>query len=186
MDLTEHMLEREQLVDGVLLKAYRDRVRLPDGNESVREWIDHPGASAVVPMLPDGRLVLVRQYRYPVGRTFIEVPAGKLDAIGEDPLDVAKRELEEETGWVADHYTSLAPLYAAIGYSNEVIHCFAASGLRKTEARTESDEFIELVYVTFDQALEMIARGEICDMKSVAALLLANVMRSQAFERTEL
>jgi ADP-ribose pyrophosphatase len=180
MDLTEHLIEREQLVDGVLLKAYRDRVRLPDGEESVREWIDHPGASAVVPTLDDGRLVLVRQYRYPVGRTFIEVPAGKLDVPGEDPLAVAERELEEETGFAAGTMEPIGSLYAAIGYSNEVIHCFTASDLVPTESNTEADEFIELVFATFDEAIGMVITGEICDMKSVAALLLANAARTRA------
>lgn len=174
MDLVEHMIDRSQLVDGVLLKVYRDRVRLPDGHESVREWIDHPGASAVVATLDDGRIVLVKQYRYPAGRTFIEVPAGKLDRPGEDPVEVAKRELEEETGWSATSIEPLGSLFAAIGYSNEVIHCFTASGLVPSTKRTEPDEFIELVYATFDQAIAMVLSGEISDMKSVAALLLAN------------
>jgi len=180
MNLTEEMIDRDQLVDGVLLKVYRDRVRLPDGGESVREWIDHPGASAVVPELDDGRLVLVRQYRYPTGRTFIEVPAGKLDIPGEDPIEVAKRELEEETGWSAKTITPLGSLFAAIGYSNEVIHCFTARDLVPTARQTEPDEFIELVYVTFEEAIAMVVNGDICDMKSVAALLLANARRTRA------
>ena len=180
MDLTEQMIDRKQLVDGVLLKVYRDRVRLPDGAESVREWIDHPGASAVVPIMDDGRVVLVRQYRYPAGRTFVEVPAGKLDAPGEDPTDVARRELEEETGWAAQKLEHIGSLYAAIGYSNEVIHCFMASELVMSETATEPDEFIELVYATFDEAIAMVLSGEICDMKSVSALLLANARRARA------
>lgn len=180
MDLTEHMIDRNQLVDGVLLKVYRDRVRLPDGSESVREWIDHPGASAVVPILDDGRIVLVRQYRYPPRRTFVEVPAGKLDVPGEHPVEVARRELEEETGWAAGTLIPIGSLFAAIGYSNEVIHCFTATDLVAATRRTEPDEFIELVYATFDEAIDMVVRGEICDMKSVAALLLANASRTQA------
>jgi len=180
MDLTEDRIDREQLVDGVLLKVYRDRVRLPDGAESVREWIDHPGASAVVPILDDGRVVLVRQYRYPAGRIFIEVPAGKLDIPGEDPIDVARRELEEETGWSAGTIRPLGSLYAAIGYSNEVIHCFTATNLVATAKRTDPDEFIEPVLVTFEEAISMVINGEICDMKSVAALLLANASQTQA------
>ena len=83
----------------------RDTVRLPDGNTSVREWITHPGASAVIPLLPDGRVVLVRQYRYPVQAVTLEIPAGKLDSAGEDPLECAKRELKEETGYTAEKYT---------------------------------------------------------------------------------
>jgi len=98
-NLNETQLSSEQLVDGVLLEAFRDEVRLPDGDTSVREWIDHPGASAIVPVFEDGHTLLVRQFRYPPRRTFLEVPAGKLDKPGEDPEDVAARELEEETGW---------------------------------------------------------------------------------------
>jgi ADP-ribose pyrophosphatase len=115
-----------------------------------------------------------------VGRAFIEVPAGKLDIPGEDPVAVARRELEEETGFSANTIRPIGSLYAAIGYSNEVIHCFVATDLVATESNTEDDEFIELVYATFDEAIEMVLSGEICDMKSVAALLLANAHRTGA------
>ena len=98
-DLTETPLRSEPVYDGALLKAYRDKVELPDGKTSVREWIDHPGASAIVPIFEDGQTLLVRQFRYPPRRTFLEVPAGKLDTDEEPPEDVARRELEEETGW---------------------------------------------------------------------------------------
>lgn len=180
MELVEHMIDRTQLVDGVLLKVYRDRVRLPDGGESVREWIDHPGASAVIPVTDDGRVILVRQYRYPAGRTFIEVPAGKFDAPGEDPRQVAQRELAEETGFRAGNLEPIGSFFASIGYSNEVIHCFLASDLEAVEVPTEDDEFIELVYATFEEAVAMVVSGEICDMKSVAAILLANAKRPRA------
>ena len=180
MDLTERMIERTKMMDGNLLQVYLDRVELPDGQESLREWIDHPGASAVVPIFEDDRLVLVRQFRYATGKSFIEVPAGKLDFPGEEPEAVAKRELEEETGWTAHSLKPIGSLYAAIGYSNEVIHCFIATDLEKTSVNTDDDEFIELIYPTFDEAIKMISSGEICDMKSVAALMLANAVRTRA------
>lgn len=169
-DLTESRLDSEQLVDGRLLKVYRDRVRLPDGKESVREWIDHPGAAAVVPLFDDGSTLLVRQYRYPSRRTFLEVPAGKVDIAGQDPEAVAGRELEEETGWRAKSLTRLGSLYPCIGYSNEIIHLYLGEQLEKGEQNLEEGEFVDLVPVGFDEALERVAAGEIVDMKTVAAL----------------
>ncbi|MEX0822190.1 MAG: NUDIX hydrolase [Rhodothermales bacterium] len=172
-DLTESHLDSEQLVDGKLLKVYRDRVRLPDGKESVREWIDHPGAAAVVPLFDDGSTLLIRQYRYPSRRTFLEVPAGKIDIAGQDPEAVAGRELEEETGWKANSLTRLGVLYPCIGYSNEIIHFYLGENLEKGEQQLGDGEFVELVPVGFDEALERVASGEIVDMKTVAALYLA-------------
>ena len=160
------------LVDGVLLKAYRDVVELPDGGESVREWIDHPGASVVVPLFKDGSTVLVRQFRYATGKEFLEVPAGKLDKPGEEPAEVARRELEEETGIVAEDLTFIADTYPCIGYSNEVIHVFLAEGLRESSMETENDEFLQPVRLPFADAVEMARLGQIEDAKSAVALLL--------------
>ena len=173
MDLTEHKIESEQVFDGTLLKVYRDRVRLPNGQESEREWIDHPGAAAVVPLLADGRVVLVRQYRYPLGAEFIEIPAGKLDHQGESPEAVARRELEEETGWRAGNLTSLGAFHIAVGYSNEIIHCYLATDLSEVGARLDDDEFLEVLYMPLEEALEMVADGRITDVKSVVSLLRA-------------
>ncbi len=172
-DLTEKQMESEQLVDGTLLKVYRDRVRLPDGNASVREWIDHPGASAVVPLFDDGSTLLVRQFRYPSRTTFLEVPAGKIDRKGEEPVAVAGRELEEETGWRAESFTKLGALYPCIGYSNEIIYFYLAEGLERGERSLSEGEFMEVVPIGFEDALDLVAAGEIVDMKSAAALLYA-------------
>jgi ADP-ribose pyrophosphatase len=173
-DLTEEPLSSEQLVDGVLLKAYRDEVRLPDGETSVREWIDHPGASAIVPIFEDGSTLLVRQFRYPPRRTFLEVPAGKLDAPDEDPEDVAARELEEETGWVAGRFEHLASTYPCIGYSNEVIHFYTAHDLTRGRKDLADGEFVEGVAMDFDEAVARARSGELKDMKTVTALLYAD------------
>ena len=170
MDLIEHKIDSTMLLDGKLLKVYRDRVRLPDGGESEREWIDHPGAAAVVPLLDDGTVILVRQFRYPVGAEFIEVPAGKLDYAGEPPEYVARRELEEETGWKAGRLTSLGAFHMAIGYSNEVIHCYLARDLEEVGSKLDSDEFLEVIYVPFDTAIDMAADGRITDVKTVVSL----------------
>ena len=121
-DLIETKISSEDIYDGNLLHVRKDTVRLPDGNTSVREWITHPGASAVIPLLPDGRVVLVRQYRYPVQAVTLEIPAGKLDSAGEDPLECAKRELKEETGYTAEKYTMLTKVATTVGFSNEFIH----------------------------------------------------------------
>jgi ADP-ribose pyrophosphatase len=173
MDLTETRKRRDELVRGVLLHAYRDTVALPDGSESVREWIDHPGASAVVPLFEDGTTILLRQYRYPPQREFLEVPAGKLDRPGEPPDDVARRELAEEAGYEAERLTPLGPTYPCIGYSNEVIHLFLAEGLTPSDAETEHDEFVVPVRLPLAEAVAMAHRGEILDAKSALALVRA-------------
>lgn len=172
-DLVETSLSSEQLVDGVLLKAFRDEVRLPNGDTSIREWIDHPGASAIVPLFPDGRTLLVRQFRFPPRRTFLEVPAGKLDEPNEDPADVAARELEEETGWWADRFEKLGAAYPCIGYSNELIHVYAAYGLERGEQDLAEGEFVEVVSMDLDEAVKKAREGEIKDMKTVTALVYA-------------
>lgn len=172
-DLTESPLSSEQLVDGVLLNAFRDEVRLPDGETSVREWIDHPGASAIVPVFEDGRTLLVRQFRYPPHRTFLEVPAGKLDEPGEDPADVAARELEEETGWRAERFEPIGAAYPCIGYSNEIIHVFAAYGLEQGQQDLAEGEFVEVVEMQLNEAVARAREGEIKDMKTITALFYA-------------
>jgi len=168
-DLTEDPLSSEQLVDGVLLQAFRDEVRLPDGGSSVREWIDHPGASAIVPVFEDGRTLLVRQFRYPPHRTFLEVPAGKLDVSGESPDAVAARELEEETGWRADRFERLGAAYPCIGYSNELIHVFAAFDLTRSKQDLAAGEFIEIVPMDLSEAISKARSGELKDMKTITS-----------------
>jgi ADP-ribose pyrophosphatase len=171
--LREETLSSTVLAEGVLIKARRDRVRLPDGRESVREWIDHPGAAAVVPLFEDGSTLLVRQFRYPPRREFLEVPAGKIDLDGESPSDVAFRELEEETGWCAARLVPLGSLYPCIGYSNEVIHFFLGLDLSRGKKSLSDGEFMENVHMPLDEAVARARAGEICDMKSAAALMLA-------------
>ena len=173
MDLTERSIRSEQVYDGVLLDVRRDEVRLPDGETSGREWIKHPGAAAVVPIDAEGRVVLLRQFRFGPGREFWEVPAGKFDADGEEALDVAKRELAEEAGVEAARWARLGQTYPAIGYSDEVIHLFLAEGLSPTDTHVDDDEFVEPFRLPFAEAVAMARRGEIEDAKSCVALLLA-------------
>jgi ADP-ribose pyrophosphatase len=170
-DLTEHRLSSEQVFDGALLKVYRDRVRLPDGSESGREYIRHPGAVAIVPLFDDGRVLLERQFRYPHRREFIEVPAGKIDA-GEPALATAKRELLEETGYRAEVWTRIGVVHTAIAYTDEAIELFTARKLTLSERKLDEGEFLEIFAVPFEEAIAMIRDGRITDAKTVAALLL--------------
>jgi ADP-ribose pyrophosphatase len=169
-DLTEHFVAGKRVYDGSLLKVYRDEVRLPDGSLGAREYIRHPGAVAIVPLLDDGSVLLERQFRYPHRREFIEIPAGKLEP-GEPPLDTAKRELAEETGYVAAQWTRLGVIHTAIAYTDEAIHVYVARQLSSTERKLDQGEFLECLSVPFDEALRMIRDGAITDAKSVAALL---------------
>ena len=169
-DLTEHFIEGDLVLDGTLLKVRRDRVRLPDGSEGVREYIRHPGAVAVVALFDDGSVLLERQFRYPHRREFIEIPAGKLEP-GEPHLATAKRELAEETGYAAADWRYLGVIHTAIAYTDEAIHLYLAKRLSRTERKLDQGEFLETLVRPFDEALRMIRDGELTDAKSVAALL---------------
>lgn len=171
--LRETPLRSEQLLDGILLKVHRDEVELPDGQTAQREWIDHPGAAAVVPVFEDGSTVLLRQFRYAAGAEFLEVPAGKLDHPDEAPEEVGRRELEEETGLRAGTLHRVGATYPAIGYSDEVIHLFVAEDLERTAPDREEGEFMEVVPMGFAEALGKVRGSEIQDAKSVAALTMA-------------
>jgi ADP-ribose pyrophosphatase len=169
-DLAETLLAGEEVFCGRLLKVYRDRVRLPDGSESVREYIRHPGAVAIVALLADDRVVLERQYRYPLGRDFIEIPAGKLEP-GEAHLQTAKRELQEETGYVASEWRRLGLIHNAIGYSDEGIELWLARGLERREQKLEPGEFLEVFSLPLAEARAMVRDGRITDVKTIAGLL---------------
>ncbi len=171
-DLIETKVSSEDIFDGHLLHVRRDTVRLPNGRTAIREWITHPGASAVIPLLPDGRIILVRQYRYPMQQITLEIPAGKLDVEGEEPLACAKRELKEETGYTARQYEKLTMIATTVGFSNECIHIYAAKDLTPGEQCPDEDEFINLVKVPMEAACEMIQDGRIMDAKSITAILM--------------
>ena len=173
-ELIEKKISSEKIFDGVLLHVMRDRVELPNGHESVREWIKHPGASAVIPLLPDGNIILVKQYRYPVGRVTLEIPAGKLDKPDEDPIECARRELSEETGYSAEKMWKLTAIATTVGFSNEWIHIYAATGLHSGKQHPDDDEFINCVKVPLTEAVSMVGRGEIFDAKSAIGILLLN------------
>ncbi len=169
--LVETRVESEVVFDGKLLHVRRDTVRLPDGRLGTREYIVHPGAVLIVPVLADGRLVVERQYRYPLGRTLIEFPAGKLDP-GETPLATAQRELREEAGYTATRWQPLGRIHSVVSYSTEAIEFFVAEGLSHVGAQLDDGEFLEIGTMGVDEMLAALDRDEITDAKTVAALLL--------------
>jgi ADP-ribose pyrophosphatase len=164
--LRETRLDGELAYDGHFLKVERDRIKLPDGSESIRELIRHPGAVVILPLLADGRVLLERQFRYPNERVFIEFPAGKIDP-GEDPLLSAKRELEEETGYTATDWHFVCTIHNAIAYSDEHLDIFLARGLTEGEAKLDDGEFLETFTATVPELLEMVRSGQITDVKTI-------------------
>lgn len=172
-DLIEVKCSSENIFDGTLLHVRRDTVCLPNGKQAVREWIHHPGAAAVLPVLPNGNVILVRQFRYPIGQVTLEVPAGKLDAVGEDPLHCAQRELSEETGYTAERYEKLTTIATTVGFSNEYIHLYLARDLTVGAQHTDADEFVNVVSMPFSDALAMVGSGEIIDAKTMISLMMA-------------
>jgi len=157
--------------DGALLHVRRDTVRLPDAKSAVREYIVHPGAVLIVPVLPDGALVVERQYRYPMNRAFVEFPAGKLD-VGESALATAQRELREETGYTAQRWMRLGVVHPVISYSTEQIELYVAQDLTHVGRTLDDGEFLDVETMTLDALLALLDRGELTDAKTVAALLL--------------
>ena len=169
-DLTEHTLASQTVYEGRLLHAKLDRVRLPDGRESSREYLVHPGAAVIIPVFDNGDVLLERQHRYPLHRDFLEFPAGKLDP-GETELECARREFQEETGYEAEHWRYLTTMYPCIGYSDERLIFFLAENLRHVGEQPDHDEFLEILRVPFDEAMRMLADGRICEAKTVTGLL---------------
>jgi len=174
--LTEHATAREELLKGRFLHVVRDTVRLPDGGSSIREYVLHPGAVAVVPFLDDGRIVLERQYRHPTRQVMIEIPAGKLDA-GEGPLVCGQRELLEETGYVAREWAHAFTMYPTVAYSDEAIQVWFARGLEHRGAQLDHGEFLEVFTATPEEFLGWCREGKVVDAKTLAAAVwIQNVL----------
>ena len=164
--LKETKIDGELAYAGNFLKVSRDRVKLPDGKITQREYIRHPGAVVILALFDDGRVLLERQFRYPNDQVFIEFPAGKIDP-GEASLACAKRELEEETGYTATDWHFVCTIHNAIAYSDEHLDLFLARGLTAGDAKLDDGEFLETFTATIPEMLEMVKRGDITDVKTV-------------------
>ena len=169
--MKERKLSSEMKFDGKLIKVTYDIADV-NGKEAWREVVYHPGASAVVAIDEDNRIIMEKQFRYALNDYLLEIPAGKLD-VGEDPLVCAKRELEEETGIIASEWISLGTIATSPGFCNEVIHLYVAKGLSKGEIHWDEDEYVEVERYTFDELLQRISEEKIKDSKTLSALLLA-------------
>jgi ADP-ribose pyrophosphatase len=179
-DLTETELASETVFKGRLMHVKCDRVRLPDGRESTREYIVHPGAVVVIPLFDNGDLLLERQHRYPLHRDFIELPAGKIDP-GEDDLSCARRELEEETGYTASEWREVTTIYPCIGYSDERLAFYLAKGLKDGNHGRDHDEFLEIFRLPFAEAMQWVKDGRICETKTVIGLFWLEKMLQQGW-----
>lgn len=166
LHLKETRLASDLAYDGEFLKVHRDTVRLPDGKESTREYIKHPGAVVIIPILNDGSILIERQFRYPMNRVLIEFPAGKIDP-GEASLDCAKRELLEETGYTASEWQFVCTIHNAIAYSDEHLDIFLARGLKEGQSKPDEGEFLETLTASIDEMLTWIKEGKITDVKTV-------------------
>ncbi len=157
----------------MILHVQRDTVRLPNGNETVREVIRHIGAVCVIPLLENGDVIMERQYRYPLDRVILEIPAGKLDSAGENRLSAIKRELSEETGYTADEWTEIGDFHPAPAYSDEFITMYLARKLRKGDRHLDADEFLDVCTIPLKDLVEDVMAGKISDAKTQVCILKA-------------
>lgn len=181
LHLKETQLDTEVAYDGNFLKVQRDGVRLPDGSLTQREYIKHPGAVAILPLFDDGRVLLERQFRYPLHAVFIEFPAGKIDP-NEDPLDCAKRELQEETGYTARDWQFACTIHNAIAYSDEHLDLYVARGLTAGERKLDQGEFLDTFTATVPEMLQWVREGKITDVKTVIGTFWLEKMLSGAWK----
>ena len=177
--LAEKKISGEGVYDGIFLKMKRDTVSLPDGQHAVREYLEHPGAVAILAVLDDGRVLLERQYRYPIAQAVIEIPAGKLNT-GEDPLLCAQRELQEETGYTAKHWSKIRRIHPVISYSTEFIDIYLAEGLSPGPARLDEEEFLDVFAAPLEELLHWVETGKITDVKTIISTYWLERRRSRA------
>jgi len=181
--MIEEKIKTIEMYQGDLLNLQKDSVELSNGAISTREWIKHPGAACCIPILPNSKIGLIKQFRYAVGKEMIEIPAGKLDK-NEKPIECAIRELEEEIGYKAQKVTLLTEIHPAVGFCNEKISIYLAEELIKTKINLDSDEFVELIPTKLNEALELIENGIITDAKTIIALLWYEKYLSKNINKT--
>ena len=174
-DLTEKTLNREEKYQGSFLSLHVDQVQLPNGRTSFREVVEHVDGVAILALDDRNNVLTVTQYRYVIGKTLLEIPAGKLEP-GEDPVAGALRELKEEVGMTPDELIYLGALYSSPGFSGEIIHLYLAKGLHQGACQPDEDEFLELVRVPFDELVEQVMKCGVADGKTVAAVLKAKTL----------
>lgn len=177
MNFEEKQLNFDYKFKGRIINLRQDTALLPDGNTATREVVEHPGGVCVAALTDQDELLFVKQWRYPYGETTLEIPAGKRDKSGEDPLECGKRELKEETGATAENYIDLCPLYPSPGYVNEIIWCYLATGLTFGEQNTDDDEFLDVLRIPLEKAVEMVLTGEIKDAKTQIAVLKVKILK---------
>ena len=183
--LTEVKTQSKEIFDGVILHVFKDTVQLPNGHPATREVIRHVGAVCVVPVTDDGKVVVERQYRYPIDRVITEIPAGKLDSREEDRLHAAQRELREETGITADRWTDMGLYYGAPAYADEKITMYLAQGLHRGEQHLDEGDFLNVSLVPMEELVEEILQGRITDGKTQAGILKAAMLLKRQKERAE-
>jgi ADP-ribose pyrophosphatase len=162
---------RELKYHGVVVDVYADTMEMPDGRTAIWDYIHHNGAAAVIPVMEDGKILLVKQFRNALDRITLEVPAGKLDYVGEPRIECARRELEEETGYRSDHLEYLLSVNTTVALCNELIEIYVADHLIPSKQHLDEDEFVDVQAYELDELCDMIYKGEICDSKTVAAIL---------------
>lgn len=176
MNLTEKTLTSEQKYAGRIIDLFVDEVELPNGKHSKREYVKHNGGAAIL-LIKNNAVLLVKQFRYAYGKTIYEIPAGKLEK-GEEPKNTAMRELEEETGFIANQIEPLATIYPTPGYTNEIIHIFYAPSYVVKEQKLDTDEFLNVEFIDINEVLHMIENGEICDSKTIVAVYKYLLMKN--------
>jgi ADP-ribose diphosphatase len=170
--LPRQLLESEKIFKGAVFDVERDRLREDNGIEIIREVVRHPGGAGALPLFEDGRVALVKQYRHPARRELLEIPAGRIED-GETPEMCAAREMEQETGFRAGRIEKLAEFYTTPGFCEEKLHVYLATDLTPSSQALDHDELVEIVYLPFAEAAQMLGRGGIEDSKTIIALLLA-------------